>query len=682
MKSIKTKMMLTILPIIILSMIFLTYSSANKSRDSILNQTGNLMSAELNGEITNISRELKEIEMMAGTISSMVSNTYQSTTLEEYEKVLGEIIYANDLTLGSGIWFEPYQFDKGEKYVGPYIYKDGDHPAVTYEYSNAEYDYFGYEWYQNAVKSQGNAIFTEPYYDETLGVIMSSCTVPVKNQKGDFIGAVSVDIELTTIQNLISGIQVGEEGSAFLLGRDGTYLSIADSGKIMKQKIQEEENPSLSELGSSILQQGEGSGSYTAGKETYQVYFKTLPGLDWILAVEIPERELNAPVKALTLQMILISFASVILCLIVVLYEIGKLSSNLKKVNHFTGVLSKGDLTAEELKIKGKDELKQMSDSLNNMFANNKIIIQNISENSRTLNEAGSNLTQAAEELTVQFRNIADIMNTVNEDMMSSSASTQEVNASVEEVNSSANMLLAETERSNDLAVEIGKRAAEIKESSRASYGKATDLTKVYEKELSKSMDNAKIVESVTVLADVISGIADQINLLSLNASIEAARAGEQGRGFAVVAGEIGKLAGETASAVNEIKDTTEKIEDAFRLLIHTASELLQFITKTVSPDYEAFVHTAKQYESDAESIKGFSEKISEMSKGIEQIIHEVSQAVQSIAYSTQSTSDNSSKIMESIHTMERTVTEVADMSKEQNEMSEQLYHVVNKFKL
>ncbi len=682
MKSIKTKMLITILPIIILSMIFLTFNSVNASKKSILEQTGNLMSSELNGEITNISREIREIEMMANMISSTVSNTYGTTTLKEYEKVLGEIIYTNDLAMGSGIWFEPYQFDKAEKYVGPYIYKDGEQPAVTYDYSNAEYDYFSYEWYQNAVKSQGDPVFTEPYYDETLGVTMSSCTVPVTNQSGSFIGAVTVDIELTTIQNLVNSIQVGEGGKALLLGADGSYLSCLDSEKIMKQKIQEEENTSLAELGSQILQKKEGSGSYTDGNETYRVYFKTLPELNWILVIEIPESELNAPAQTLAVQMAGISIAAIILCFAVVLYMVGRLSSNLKKVNHFTGILSEGDLRSEELKLKGKDELKQMSDSLNTMFVNNRSIIKHIAENSETLNESSGNLTQAAGELTVQFNNIADIMNKVNEDMMSSSAATQEVNASVEEVNSSANVLLEETGRSNELAAEIGKRAAEVKANSRNSYEKATDLTKEYENELAQSMDNAKIVESVSLLADVISEIADQINLLSLNASIEAARAGEQGRGFAVVAGEIGKLAGQTASAVNEIKETTEKIEDAFDLLIQTAKELLGFITQTVSPDYKAFVNTAIQYESDAETIKDFSEKISEMSKGIEHIINEVSQAVQSIAYSAQNTSDNSSRIIESILVMEKTVNEVGDMSKEQSDMSKQLYDVVNKFKL
>ncbi|WMC91295.1 methyl-accepting chemotaxis protein [Kineothrix sp. MB12-C1] len=682
MRSIRIKMLITILPIIILGMLFLIINSMSASKSSILQQMDKLMASNLDKEITSISREIREVELMANMITSMVSNTYNFTDLQDYEKLLGDIIVSNNLAMGSGIWFEPYEYDAGEKYVGPYIYKDGDGIAVTYEYSNESYDYFSYEWYKNASASDGKAIFTQPYYDETLGVTMSSCTVPLKTPNGKFIGAVTVDIELSSLQNLVKAAKVGEGGHAFLVDESGIFLSSQDDNKVMAQKIQEEANPSIAQLGRRMLTEEEGDGFYTEDGEVHHVYFKAIPGLNWVLAMEIPEKELIAPVESLTLRMAVISVISIIICFIVVLFMVGRLSANLKKVNHFAGILAQGDLTKDGPVIKGRDELNQLSTSLNNMFRNNKLIISKIADSSERLTDTGSNLIQASEELAEQFKNIAGIMNIVNDNMMSSSASTEEVNASVEEVNSSANVLLAETERSNELAGEIGQRAAKIKENSNSSYQKATDMSKVYERELSQSMENAKVVESVSVLANVISEIADQINLLSLNAAIEAARAGEQGRGFAVVAGEIGKLAGETASAVGEIQDTTGKIEEAFRLLIHTANELLRFITETVAPDYEGFVHSAHQYEEDAGKIKEFSEKISEMSTGIEHIIGEVSQAIQSIAYSAQNTSDSSGKIMDAISVMETTMQEVEDMSREQNEMADQLHDVVNKFKL
>ena len=85
-----------------------------------------------------------------------------------------------------------------------------------------------------------------------------------------------------------------------------------------------------------------------------------------------------------------------------------------------------------------------------------------------------------------------------------------------------------------------------------------------YSERLQLSIENAKVVESIGEMANVISGIAEQINLLSLNASIEAARAGDAGRGFAVVATEIGKLAGSTSQAVEEIQSTITEVKSAF----------------------------------------------------------------------------------------------------------------------
>ena len=96
-------------------------------------------------------------------------------------------------------------------------------------------------------------------------------------------------------------------------------------------------------------------------------------------------------------------------------------------------------------------------------------------------------------------------------------------------------------------------------------------------------------------MANVISEIADQINLLSLNASIEAARAGEAGKGFAVVASEIGSLATSTAEAVGQIQNTISQVQNAFDSLTKDAQNMLGFVVNDVTPDYSNFVEVAKK---------------------------------------------------------------------------------------
>jgi len=195
-------------------------------------------------------------------------------------------------------------------------------------------------------------------------------------------------------------------------------------------------------------------------------------------------------------------------------------------------------------------------------------------------------------------------------------------------------------------------------------------------------MENAKVVEDVGRMTKVISDIARQINLLSLNASIEAARAGDQGRGFAVVASEIGKLANETSFAVVNIQKTIEQVETAFGDFIKSTEEILDFLVHTVTPDYDSLVQTANQYEQDAASIAAMSETLSHMSDNIRHIMSEVTKAVQNIAESAETTATVSSSIMDSVNEVSIVIADIGDMSDKQQDISNELNEVVGSVRL
>ena len=135
---------------------------------------------------------------------------------------------------------------------------------------------------------------------------------------------------------------------------------------------------------------------------------------------------------------------------------------------------------------------------------------------------------------------------------MSSGAATEQVNASVEEVNASVHQLAAETEKTSADAADIKARAKDIEKESQQAHDYAISIAEQREADLEEANEKAKVVDQIGTLADTIAEIADQINLLSLNASIEAARAGDAGKGFAVVASEINKLASSTSEAVEQ----------------------------------------------------------------------------------------------------------------------------------
>ena len=135
-----SKIVVTMIPIIVLGMALLTYVSVNQSRKLINEQITNARTAELEAQNGKMLEYLSSVSNMADTIAALVEKSYKDISMSEYEEILGNVIMDNDIVLGSGLWFEPFAYDPKEEYMGPYVYKDGDTLVTTYDYSNAASD--------------------------------------------------------------------------------------------------------------------------------------------------------------------------------------------------------------------------------------------------------------------------------------------------------------------------------------------------------------------------------------------------------------------------------------------------------------------------------------------------------------------------------------------------------------
>ena len=681
-KKISTRMLAIIVPALVIGMTVLNLISLSNSRNIINEQIGYHMESELKAADWKITGYLNDIVTMAETISSTVGDTYKDTSLEEYEKMLADIIQNNDMVLGSGLWFEPYVYDEKQEYVGPYVYKDGSSTVVTYDYSNAEYDYFNQEYY-TAVKDKTVANITDPYYDETSGLVMSSCSMPI-TVDGKYIGCVTVDMELSTVTGVIDSIKVGKNGDAMLLDSAGLYLAGVSDDVIMNAtNITSDSNASMAEAGKKILAEESGiTTCKTSELGEVNLYYDTLDATGWKLIIRMPQSEINEPVMKLFVLLVIVTIMAILCEIVIVVLQVRSISNGINHVKTFAGSLADGDFSINPIDVNREDELGVMSSSLNNMYESNREVLSGIARYAVEIDDSSKRLNKASEELTSQFENIQRLMVNVNEDMMTTSAATEQVNASSEEVLANVSLLTGETDESMEMSRDIKARASEVESKSRESFDSATKLTKEYGEQLNKSIENAKVVESINELTAVISDIAEQINLLSLNASIEAARAGEAGRGFAVVATEIGSLAGNTSEAVGQIQDTIADVQDAFSDLTSAANGLLDFLQNTVAPDYNNFVEVAEQYGKDAENFENKASNISVMSTNIKQIMAEVSNAIQSVTEATQETSDISGRIRDSIDEASEHVESVFSMSTSQQEIADTLTDTVGKFKL
>ncbi len=683
--SIEAKILLGVIPITAAAMIIMTAFSGNRASHIIMGQVNQTAQATLDSNINKMVDELDEVRSYAITEASFVGSTYKSVKEDEYGEVFTEIINSNDMILGSGLWFEPNVYDASKKYCGPYWTKADGKVTLTREYETDEYDYLNQEYYTNAkALKQGEAKITDPYYDASSGLIMSTCSAPIYD--GDtYIGCVTVDIELSTLQNIVSEIKMGKSGGAMLVSSDGTYISSPDTDKVNNAvKIQEDPEASLAKAGSEIMKSDKGIAFYdrSGTRLRLSMFFQSVPEVNWKLVLYLAQGEIKEQGTQLATQLVIILCIALAIVATITVLLVKSITRQLKKVTVFAGELSKGDFTVKRLDKGANDELGQMSASLNDMYDSNRNVIKQISDESERITEASGNLSNMAGKLTDEFDKIKTNMSAVNDNMMSQGAATEEVNASVEDVNASVQTLAGETDRSTASVVDIEKRAAEIEKSSREAYENATKLVEARRGELEEANEKSKVVAEIGNLANSIADIAEQINLLSLNASIEAARAGEHGRGFAVVASEINKLAESTKEAVVKIQETISGVQDAFASLSDSSNALIDFLDKTVTPDYDNFVNVGKQYGDDARSFGEVTDNIKNMVDTISMAMDEVSKAIQNIAESTQETAEHSSDITNSINEVGEVVDTVGEMSENQQEIAKSLDGAISGFKL
>ncbi len=672
-----------ILSVMALAVIIITIIATTQAGKAINSITESRASATLDNYVSKMDDTLGNLRLTARMLSDMVSITYKDTSLETYGEIFAKVINEDDMILGSGIWFESGVYN-GQEYAGPYWMRDGGNIVYTDEYSNAEYNYFEQDYYKNAkAMTAKQATITDPYYDESSGQVMATCSAPIFDAGGSYIGCITVDTQLSSVQDFTSTMSIGKNSFPILLDSKGTYVYDTDSKKVAdSMTIASDENASLAAIANDVLGTTDGIAEYTYNKDRTMIFWDTVPEVNWKLLVTLQKKEMNSVSDSIRTLLSIICVISILVCAAMILVLIEGVVKNVKSVNTFAAGLAKGDFTIDKIQTKSRDELGQMAFALNDMFESNKDVITNVSNESGRISDASRSLSKMADELTNGFDRISNDMVAVNDAMMSTSAATEEVNASVQEVDASVQILSGETNKSKEAAETIKLRAQDIEKKSKTAHDHAVQIVQERKKEIEAANEQAEVVNRIGSLAGAIADIADQINLLSLNASIEAARAGEHGKGFAVVAAEINKLASDTGDAVNKIQETVDAVQQSFENLLGASNELLDFLRETVGPDYENFVNVAKQYGNDAESFGMQSEHIAEMVGNIKAAMGEVSDAIQNIAESSQDTAERSTNITDTVSNVSQVVSDVTDMSGKQNEIAGVLSEVVGQFKL
>ncbi|WPC41448.1 methyl-accepting chemotaxis protein [Clostridium sp. JS66] len=357
------------------------------------------------------------------------------------------------------------------------------------------------------------------------------------------------------------------------------------------------------------------------------------------------------------------------------------ISKEITKVLELAKALEDGDLT-KSIEVDRNDEIGNLGKALNKACEHMKDLISSIMNSAGDISASSEELSATTEEITSMMEAANESTEQIAQGAQELSSTTEGVNASMQEISSSTSELLAKSISAQNSSDEITKRAVEIKNKAAKNIEDGNAIYKEKHDNIIKSIEDGKVVEQVKIMADSIGNIAEQTNLLALNAAIEAARAGEQGKGFAVVADEVRDLAEQSSQAVLNIQNMVSQVKNAFDSLSKSGQDILDYISNNVNPNYELLMNTGIQYEKDAEFIKNMAEEISDSSKRMDNAVGNISGSAENISATSEESAASSEEIMSSINEITKAVSEVSKSAQSQAELAQKLNEMVHKFKV
>ncbi len=463
------------------------------------------------------------------------------------------------------------------------------------------------DWYVDGVDNEEFA-FGAPYYDSQSGDICVSATVRMDYSKA--VRVLAADVYLNYTSELVTEmIENGMDVAFFVTKNNNTILAHQNTEMIDKALGDEGMDSLYSNIGS-LLSAGKPDAAVEVkgDKGAYYINVNEIEGTEWYLITGMEKAAVLAELTKMEFAMVAIAIVAALILIISSLNLMNKIVKPVKNVTRVLDCVAEGDFT-KKINVKGHDETANMGRNM-----------QYFMEKMRgTITEIGG----TAERLRMQ----SDENEMISKTFEDSSAHQQEavtvLNRTAEELMQAAKQVSDEVEQLSE-AVEAAQTRGDYAGTVMSETVIASENGKMAMQRVKDGMDNiehqigtlseqiiqaGEVTQNIDDMVNAIKDIADETNLLSLNASIEAARAGEAGRGFAVVAEQISSLAANSKNAADAIEKLTLQISQT----MGNASKQMQLSVADVADNAVVISETSQIFDEVYERVANTNNTIREM---------------------------------------------------------------------
>ncbi|NHN32231.1 methyl-accepting chemotaxis protein [Paenibacillus agricola] len=526
-------------------------------------------------------------------------------------------------------------------------------------------------WFIQGFENAGKAILMAPSKSANTGGQVVIAVKTTKDQSGVF----GIQIDLNQLSKSLEDIKIGNNG----------YIQITDQAKIMIAASKNIVNPGEEYKGGAaeaLYSSDSGVFRYTSteSSEDEIAYYVTNKFTGWKIAGILVDQEIQDEVNGILYTTLIVLVIAIAVGVLIMLFIIRSINKPLSELMHLSKAISGGDLT-QPIILNTKDEFGDLGSSFEKMRLSLRKLIHEVGDTSSQLAAASEQLSASAEETSESTAHVAESLQGMAagaEQQLGSVASSGTIiggiSSSVQEISANLNLLSANANTSLTRSKEGGDSVAAVIQQMESIAANVDNLSKDVKELGSKSTEIGNIIK-------VITEIATQTNLLSLNAAIEAARAGEHGQGFAVVASEVRKLAEDTA---NSAKKISQLVSDTQLVANRTVTAVVG-TSKEVGNGLGLVRHTGQLFVNIQNSISEVDKQTMQVHTNAQEISIAVENMVQSFETITEiaiASSDNAQTISAASQQQLASMEEVTANAESLSKMAEVLQSLIDRFKV